>query len=77
MSIPSNIAEGAARDSRKEFIRFLYIALGSVAELDTQLLLSKDLEFTDNIDVEKAIERVGRMLTALIRSLKKRDVTSL
>ena len=38
VSIPSNIAEGAARDSHKEFIRFLYISLGSLAELETQLL---------------------------------------
>jgi len=73
VSIPSNIAEGAARESRKEFIRFLYIALGSVAELETQMLLSRDLEFTDNEEIEKNIERVGRMLNALIKALKKRD----
>ena len=40
VSIPSNISEGAARDSDKEFIRFLYIALGSIAQLDTQYTLS-------------------------------------
>jgi len=38
ISIPSNIAEGAARNSKKEFIQFLYIALGSAAELETQLI---------------------------------------
>ncbi|WP_286388735.1 four helix bundle protein [Myroides marinus] len=38
-SIPSNISEGAARDSNKEYIRFLYIALGSCAEVDTQVQL--------------------------------------
>ena len=76
VSIPSNIAEGAARDSRKEFIRFLYLALGSAAEIETQMLLSRGLNFTDNIEVEKAIERVGRMLNALIKALKKHDVTN-
>lgn len=45
VSIPSNIAEGAARNSTKEFIQFLYIALGSLAELETQLLLARELEF--------------------------------
>jgi four helix bundle protein len=45
VSIPSNIAEGAARNSRKEFIQFLHISLGSLAELETQLLLSEKLGF--------------------------------
>jgi four helix bundle protein len=39
ISVPSNIAEGAARDSNKEYIHFLYISLGSVSELDTQLII--------------------------------------
>lgn len=45
VSIPSNIAEGAARNSTKEFIQFLYIALGSCAELDTQLIIAKELGY--------------------------------
>ena len=45
VSIPSNIAEGAARISSKEFIQFLSIALGSAAELETQLLLAKRIGF--------------------------------
>jgi len=45
VSIPSNIAEGAARKSKKEFINFLYVALGSCAELETQLIISKELGF--------------------------------
>jgi len=45
VSIASNIAEGAARNSTKEFIQSLYIALGSLAELETQLLLARELEF--------------------------------
>lgn len=43
ISIPSNIAEGAARNHNKEFIQFLYITLGSIAELETQIIISKKL----------------------------------
>jgi four helix bundle protein len=46
VSVASNIAEGAARHTDKEFMQFLYIALGSLAELDTQYILAKDLNFT-------------------------------
>lgn len=45
ISIPSNIAEGAARKSNKEFLQFLYISLGSIAEIDTQLIISDNLEY--------------------------------
>ncbi|HEY7532009.1 MAG TPA: four helix bundle protein [Nitrospiraceae bacterium] len=51
VSIPSNIAEGAARNSRKEYIQFLYVALGSVAELETQLLLATRLKLALNTEV--------------------------
>lgn len=71
ISVPSNIAEGAARGSRKDFIRFLYIAQGSLAELETQTLLARDLGFTNNDEADKSIDKVGRMLTGLIKALKK------
>jgi four helix bundle protein len=45
VSIPSNIAEGAARNSDKEFIQYLYVALGSSAEIETQLLLAQRMGF--------------------------------
>lgn len=47
VSIPSNVAEGTARKSKKEFVNFLYISLGSLSELDTQLELAKQLGFID------------------------------
>jgi four helix bundle protein len=70
ISIPSNIAEGAARDSNKEYIHFLYIALGSVSELDTQLILAKDLNFINEKDFEiinKKLDEIGKMLSGLIK----------
>ena len=73
VSIPSNIAEGAARSSHKEFIRFLYIALGSLAELETQLLLSKELGFADNSEIDEGVGRIRKMLAGLIEYLRKHD----
>jgi len=74
ISIPSNIAEGSARQTNKEFIHFLYIALGSSSELETQLLLASDLEFTNqhSLVIEK-IERIRMMILGLIRHLRKRN----
>jgi four helix bundle protein len=57
VSIPSNIAEGAARKGDKEFIQFLMIALGSLSELETQYLLSIQLKF-----VQKEIEVINNMV---------------
>ena len=73
VSIPSNIAEGAARNSHKEFIHFLYISLGSLAELETQLLLSKELGFASNPEIDENIESIRRMLLGLIKHLRERN----
>ncbi|MDY6864486.1 MAG: four helix bundle protein [Halobacteriota archaeon] len=70
VSIPSNIAEGAARNSNKEFIQFLYVSLGSLAELETQLQLSKELGFLETEDMNGSIERIRRMLLGLIKHQK-------
>jgi len=73
VSVPSNIAEGAARQYNKEFIQFLYIALGSLAEIETQLELAVLLEFECKIDINELIEEnasIRRMLLKLIQSLK-------
>ncbi|MDP2158300.1 MAG: four helix bundle protein [Nitrospirota bacterium] len=73
ISIPSNIAEGYGRKNLPEYIQFLYIAYGSLCELETQLLLSKDLGYLPDSEKEKLtadISTVERMLKALIRSLE-------
>jgi four helix bundle protein len=70
ISIPSNIAEGAARDSNKEYIHFLYIALGSVSELDTQLIISSNLNFLTKkefIEISEKLDKIGKMLSGLIK----------
>lgn len=73
ISIPSNIAEGQARNSMKEFIQFLAIAKGSKAELETQLLLCVEINYLTNSDIDKAInliQEIGKMIYALQKSLK-------
>lgn len=72
VSVPSNIAEGAARSSHREFTQFLYIALGSLSELETQWLLAAELGIVPT-GPEKHIESVRRMLLGLIRHTKNRS----
>ncbi len=76
VSIPSNIAEGQARHTTGEFIHFLSHSEGSVAELDTQFILSIELKFCVASAAEPAFELIGelrRMLSALRRRLLKRE----
>lgn len=75
VSIPSNIAEGAARHSRKEFIQFLHIASGSVAELETQLLLAIRIGLLSGDHIISHVEEVRKLLLGLLRSLKKKLIT--
>lgn len=75
VSIPSNIAEGAARHSQKEFIQFLHIASGSVAELETQLLLAIQLGLLSGDHIISHVEEVRKLLLGLLRSLKKKPIT--
>lgn len=70
VSIPSNIAEGAARKSKKEFLQFLYVALGSISELETQCIISKRLKYIDQTDTMEKIEEICKMLTSLIKYQK-------
>ena len=77
ISIPSNIAEGAARQTNKEYIQFLYIASGSNSELEPQIQIAKNLKYIDDNlfnELNKYQDDIGRMLTGLIKyrkSLKK------
>jgi four helix bundle protein len=74
VSIPCNIAEGAARQGKKEFKNFLSMAQGSLSELDTQLELSVLLEYLSKENIEEIagqLMRTDKMLTGLIRSLTK------
>ena len=74
VSVPSNIAEGHGRGSPKSFLQFLWIANGSLAELETQVLLAVDLQFVASDRAAESIElvrQVGRMLTGLRRSIEK------
>lgn len=70
VSVPSNIAEGAARQTKKEFINYLHMAQGSLSELDIQLELAKRMGMLDGKrweGLDGMMLRVDKMLTGLIR----------
>ncbi|MFQ5756444.1 MAG: four helix bundle protein [Acidiferrobacterales bacterium] len=73
VSIPSNIAEGAARVGDKEFIQFLSIARGSLSELETQVLIARDLAYIENED--KLLTKVNKLfglISGLMNAIRKR-----
>ena len=75
VSIPSNIAEGQAHFSMREFLHFLRHARGSLAEVETQVLIAQRLTYLSEIQVARLVERVdelGRILSGLIGSLTDR-----
>ena len=72
ISIPSNIAEGASRNSKKEFTHFLFIALGSASELETQIIIAARLRFIKSTEsILNDIEVIKKMLNGLITHLKR------
>ena len=74
VSVPSNIAEGQARQSTREFLQFISHAMGSLAELETQVILSERLgrcTAADTVEIHRLIADLDRMLRALRRSLSK------
>jgi four helix bundle protein len=76
VSVPSNIAEGQARHSTGEFVQFLSHAEGSVAELDTQLIIAVELGYCTPTQVQEAFELISelrKMLNALRRKLLSRQ----
>jgi four helix bundle protein len=74
VSVPSNIAEGAARASKKEFCQFLYISLGSASEMETQIIICENLKYLD-IDVSNSLQskliEIRKTILGLIFSLKE------
>ena len=75
VSVPSNIAEGQARFSQKEFHRFLSQARGSLVEIETQLLIARELKYLAPPEVARlmaATDELGRILNGLLASIKQR-----
>ena len=73
VSIPSNIAEGAARKGKAEFRQFLYIALSSATEIETQLIIAKNLNFiTDDnkLNLINDLNTISKMIQGLIKTIK-------
>lgn len=74
VSIPSNIAEGWGRLSRKNYIQFLRVSRGSLYELETQLLITKELNYiNDSESVENLIIEISKMLNSLIKKLEEKN----
>lgn len=76
VSIPSNIAEGCSRDTNREIIRFMTIALGSSFELETQLLICQKLRYVDKeklLPLIRLNSEIGKMLRSFINKLKSQD----
>jgi four helix bundle protein len=74
VSIPGNVAEGFGRHATNDFIRFLRIAMGSLCEIQTQLLISKNLNFINDdnhAELDEATRELERMLTSMIRKLSQ------
>ncbi len=75
VSIPANIAEGQGRHYEAEFVRFLYIASGSLAELETHIYIAQRLGYLGLLETDQLLENaaeIGRMLNGLISSQKKK-----
>lgn len=72
ISIPSNISEGRNRKTRKDFAQFLHIAHGSLAELETQIIISQQIRKTKDLDythILPLITEIGKMLNGMIKKL--------
>ena len=76
VSVPSNIAEGSERNGKKEFIHFLGIAKGSLAELRTQIMIGMELGYVERdkgTSWDEATVEISKMLYGLIESLRNKD----
>jgi len=77
-SVPSNISEGAARNQKKEFIRFLRISSGSLAEIETQILIAWHLNYLPGSELNnltKRINLIGSQISGLIKNLEKKSTS--
>ena len=72
ISIPSNIAEGAARRNTKEYVQFLYISLGSLSEIETQLIISQRLKYLDSDSIFEEVEKLRRKLLNFIKYISSK-----
>ena len=76
VSVPSNIAEGTARYSNKETSRFVDVAIGSLAEVDTQLVIAKEIGFiSDTNNISELLKQVNALLLGFKKYLDKNDNT--
>ncbi|MFO0839062.1 MAG: four helix bundle protein [Phycisphaerae bacterium] len=74
VSIASNIAEGNARQTTRDYVHFLMVARGSLAELETQLVIAQELNFITRSDnLTELLREISRMLQALIASLRRQE----
>ena len=78
VSVPSNIAEGAGREGAKEFLQFLSISRGSLCELETQIILAKNLGYISNPNnlltrVDRLFALIGGLMNSLRKKINKRD----
>ncbi|TVQ41953.1 MAG: four helix bundle protein [Gloeocapsa sp. DLM2.Bin57] len=71
VSVPSNIAEGYGRKTKNEYIQFLHLALGSLRELDTQLIIAKEVKLADIKLFQPILEEVDRMQAILVSTIQK------
>jgi len=76
ISVPTNIAEGAARRSKREFLQFLSISLGSLAELETELEIARRLNYVstgDSMSLQEEISTIRKMILGLMRKVKSNE----
>lgn len=76
VSVSSNIAEGCGKRTNKDFISFLYNSMGSLKEIESQLLIAKDLNYLPQskfIELDEKLDELGRKLTRFIQHVRNRD----
>ena len=74
VSISSNIAEGCGRRTDKDFVQFLYVAMGSIREVESQLFIARELDYLDEeslVDMERELDKLGKMLMGFINYISK------